>query len=171
MKAAFGSGIDWKTSAGEDKYRRGLYTNWRRTNPYPSMSAFDAPNRNVCTVRRVPTNTPLQALVTMNDPVYVEAAQALARLMVKEGGTTPTNRAAFGLRHCLVRPPKSAEVNRLVKLYHELLGDYQKDPAAAKLMATDPLGPLPQGMKTEELAAWTVVGNVLLNLDEMFMKR
>jgi hypothetical protein len=171
VKAAFGSGIDWKTSAGEDKYRRGLYTNWRRTNPYPSMSAFDAPNRNVCTVRRVPTNTPLQALVTMNDPVYVEAAQALARLMVKEGGATPTNRAAFGLRHCLMRPPKSAEVSRLVKLYHDLLGDYQKDPAAAKLMATDPLGPLPAGMKAEELAAWTVVGNVLLNLDEMFMKR
>lgn len=171
IKAAFGSGIDWKTSAGEDKYRRGLYTNWRRTNPYPSMSAFDAPNRNVCTVRRVPTNTPLQALVTMNDPVYVEAAQALARLMVKEGGTTPPNRVAFGLRHCLMRPPKSAEVNRLVKLYHELLGDYQKDPAAAKLMATDPLGPLPAGMKAEQLAAWTVVGNVLLNLDEMFMKR
>lgn len=171
IKAAFGSGIDWKTSAGEDKYRRGLYTNWRRTNPYPSMSAFDAPNRNVCTVRRVPTNTPLQALVTLNDPVYVEAAQAFARLMVNEGGTTPTSRAAFGLRHCLMRPPKSAEVNRLVKLYHELLGDYQKDPAAAKLMAADPLGPLPQGMKAEELAAWTVVGNVLLNLDEMFMKR
>jgi hypothetical protein len=171
IKAAFGSGIDWKTSAGEDKYRRGLYTNWRRTNPYPSMAAFDAPNRNVCTVRRVPTNTPLQALVTMNDPVYVEAAQALARRMVKEGGTTPHERVSFGLNLCLSREPKRAEVSRLVTLYTELLVDYTKDPAAAKLMATDPLGPLPAGMKPEQLAAWTVVGNVILNLDEMFMKR
>ena len=171
VKAAFGSGIDWQTSAGEDKYRRGLYTNWRRTNPYPSMATFDAPNRNVCTVRRVPTNTPLQALVTMNDPVYVEAAQALARRMVKDGGASPAERVSFGLQLCLARTPKRVEVNRLVTLYTELLADYKKDPAAAKLMATDPLGPLPVGMKAEELAAWTVVGNVILNLDEMFMKR
>ena len=171
VSAAFGPGMDWKTSGGEDKYRRGVYTHWRRTNPYPSMAAFDAPNRNVCTVRRVPTNTPLQALVTMNDPVYVEASQALARRMVKEGGTTPHERVSFGLNLCLSRSPKRAEVSRLVALYTELLADYQKDAAAAKMMATDPLGPLPAGMKTEELAAWTVVGNVLLNLDEMFMKR
>ncbi|MDP6903705.1 MAG: DUF1553 domain-containing protein [Verrucomicrobiota bacterium] len=171
VSAAFGPGMDWKTSGGEDKYRRGIYTHWRRTNPYPSMAAFDAPNRNVCTVRRVPTNTPLQALVTMNDPVYVEASQALARRMVKEGGATPHERVSFGLNLCLARPPKRAEVSRLVALYTELLADYQKDAAAAKMMATDPLGPLPAGMKTEELAAWAVVGNVLLNLDEMFMKR
>ncbi|MDC0218902.1 DUF1553 domain-containing protein [Verrucomicrobia bacterium] len=142
VTAAFGGGIDWQTSAGEDKYRRGLYTNWRRTNPYPSMAAFDAPNRNVCTVRRVPTNTPLQALVTMNDPVYIEAAQALARRIVKEGGSTPHERVSFGLNLCLSRLPKGAEVSRLVTLYTELLADYTKDPAAAKLMATDPLGPL-----------------------------
>jgi hypothetical protein len=85
IKAAFGGGIDWKTSHGEDRYRRGLYTTWRRSNPYPSMVAFDAPNREVCTVRRDTTNTPLQALVTMNDPVYIEAAQALARKMVSSG--------------------------------------------------------------------------------------
>ena len=171
VSAAFGPGMDWKTSGGEDKYRRGIYTHWRRTNPYPSMAAFDAPNRNVCTVRRVPTNTPLQALVTMNDPVYVEASQALARRMVKEAGLTPHERVSFGLGVCLSRPPKRFEVSRLVALYTELLADYQKDTAAAKMMASDPLGPLPEGMKVEELAAWTVVCNVLLNLDEMFMKR
>jgi predicted DNA-binding antitoxin AbrB/MazE fold protein len=171
VSAAFGPGMDWKTSGGEDKYRRGIYTHWRRTNPYPSMTAFDAPNRNVCTVRRVPTNTPLQALVTMNDPVYIEAAQALARRMVTEGGATPHERVSFGLNLCLSRPPKRAEISRLVGLYTELLTDYQKDAVAAKMMATDPLGPLPAGMKAEELAALTVVGNVLLNLDEMFMKR
>ena len=171
VSAAFGPGMDWKTSAGEDKYRRGIYTHWRRTNPYPSMAAFDAPNRNVCTVRRVPTNTPLQALVTMNDPVYVEASQALARRMMKEGGDTTAARVTFGLRLCLSREPKPAEVGRLEELFNELLTDYQQDPEAAKMMATDPLGPLPEGMKADELAAWTIVGNVLLNLDEMFMKR
>jgi hypothetical protein len=135
------------------------------------MAAFDAPTRSVCTLKRVPTNTPLQALVTMNDPVYVEAAQALARRMVKEGGGTPHERVSFGLNLCLSRSPKRAEVSRLVSLYTELLADYQKDAAAAKLMATDPLGPLPKEMDAAQLAAWTVVGNVLLNLDETMMKR
>ena len=78
LSAAFGGTTDWDTSAGEDKYRRALYTQWRRTTPYPSMTTFDAPGRNVCTISRPRTNTPLQALVTLNDPVYVEAAQALA---------------------------------------------------------------------------------------------
>src|SRR5262249_2763612 len=83
LSAAFGGGTDWATSPGEDKFRRGLYTEWRRSAPYPSMVTFDAPDRNVCTVKRPRTNTPLQALVTLNDPVYVEAAQALARRIVQ----------------------------------------------------------------------------------------
>ena len=78
---------------------------------------------------------------------------------------------SYGLRLCLSREPKPTEVNRLVKLFNELHADYKKDPAAAKLMSADPLGPLPKEMKAEELAAWTIVGNVILNLDEMFMKR
>ena len=85
VNAAFGGAIDWQTSPGEDRYRRGVYTTWRRSNPYPSMATFDAPNRDICTVRRTRTNTPLQALVTMNDPVYVEAAQALARRAIEKG--------------------------------------------------------------------------------------
>src|SRR6185369_1512541 len=101
LNAAFGGGIDWQTSTGDDRYRRGLYTTWRRSNPYPSMATFDAPNREVCTVRRVRTNTPLQALVTLNDPVYVEAAQALARRVVASAGSTPEDRARLGFRLCL----------------------------------------------------------------------
>src|SRR5438105_15939816 len=101
LSAAFGSGIDWQTSMGDDRYRRGLYTTWRRSNPYPSMATFDAPNREVCTVRRVRTNTPLQALVTLNDPVYIEAAQALARRILSSGGATPVERARYGFRLCL----------------------------------------------------------------------
>ena len=100
---------------GEDRYRRGLYTTWRRSNPYPSMVAFDAPNREVCTVRRDRTNTPLQALVTMNDPVYIEAAQALARKMVSSGKSV-AEQISKGFEICLSRKPDADELNRLVAL-------------------------------------------------------
>ena len=170
LKAAFGPGLDWKTSAGEDKFRRGIYVNWRRSNPYPSMAMFDAPNRFVCNVRRTPTNTPLQALVTMNDPVYVEAAQALARLMDKTSESFE-EKIARGFRLCLTRHPKPAEIQRLLALYQQVRSTYADDLNAANLMATDPIGPLPTGSNPIELAAWTLVGNVLLNLDEVFLKR
>jgi hypothetical protein len=171
LNAAFSSSLDWQTSQGEDKFRRGIYTFWRRSVTYPSMATFDAPDRNVCTVKRVPTNTPLQALVMMNDPVYVEAAQGLGRRIVAEGGKDARARATYGFRRCLARPPREAELERLVALYEEMRGRYAKDPARAKAMATEPIGPAPEGADPVELAAWTVVGNVLLNLDEMFLKR
>lgn len=170
LRAAFGGSTDWKPSTGEDKYRRAVYTEWRRSVPYPSMVTFDAQNRNVCVIKRPVTNTPLQPLVTLNDPVYVEAAQALARRMVAEGGKTPAERAAYGFRLCLIRPPKKAEVDRLVALYEQVRSRYRNDRDAAELLATRPLGPLPKGSDPVEMAAWTVVGNVLLNLDEMFLK-
>lgn len=171
LNAAFGAVIDWQTSAGEDKYRRALYTNWRRSNPYPSMATFDAPNREVCTVRRGRTNTPLQALVTLNDPVYIEAAQALARRIVAEGGSNPADRARYAFRVCLSRPPHEEELGRLVRLYEQAFARYEKNPDQAKQMATEPLGAAPQDANLAQLAAWTVVGNVLMNLDEMLMKR
>jgi hypothetical protein len=173
IKAAFGGGIDWTTSKGEDKYRRGLYTNWRRSNPYPSMSTFDAPNREICTVRRSRTNTPLQALVTLNDPVYIEAAQALARRMypVAIEAKSAASGIAHGFRICLSRPAGEAELTRLTKLFDDAHSHYKQNPAAATMMATQPLGAAPQGMEPARLAALAVVGNVLLNLDEFLMKR
>ena len=171
VSAAFGGAIDWQPSAGEDRYRRGLYTTWRRSNPYPSMSTFDAPNRDICVVRRARTNTPLQALVTMNDPVYVEAAQALARRAIDKGGKTPAEKAAFAFRACLVRPPTDAEVERLVTLYEQSRSRFAAEPAKAADFATKPLGPLPKGVDVVDAAAWTVVANVLMNLDEILMKR
>lgn len=171
LTAAFGGGTDWQNSSGEDRYRRALYTQWRRTTPYPSMITFDAPSRNVCTVARPRTNTPLQALVTLNDPVYVEAAQALARRIVKEGGTTTPDRINYGFRLSLTRPPRKTELDRLGSLYEQVRAEYSRNVKQAEQMATDPLGPLPAGMEPAELAAWTVVGNVLLNLDETFAKR
>ena len=171
LSAAFGSGIDWQTSSGEDKFRRGVYTTWRRSNPYPSMATFDAPNREVCIVRRGRTNTPLQALVTLNDPVYIEAAQGLARRIVKAGGTSNQERARYGFRLALSRPPHDSEVTRLVTLYEQSLAKFSQNPEDAKRMASDPIGPTPPDSNVAELAAWTVVGNVLLNLDETLMKR
>jgi hypothetical protein len=170
LTAAFGGKTDWTTSEGEDKLRRGLYTTWRRTNPYPSMMAFDAPNREFCTVRRDRTNTPLQALVTLNDPVYIEASQSLARRIAKVDGG-PEEKAAYGFRQCLVRNPSARELASLTKLFHVTKQRYSKDPDSALKMATDPIGELPDQADAAEFAAWTVVGNALLNLDEMFLKR
>jgi hypothetical protein len=169
-QAAFNGQRTYPTSTGEDRYRRGLYTFWRRTIPYPSMTTFDAPSRETCTVRRVRTNTPLQAFVTLNDPVFVEAAQALARRIMKEGGNGAEERARFGLRLVLARPASAEQVKRVVALFEEEREHYKKDAKAATALATEPLGPLPAGMDTAEAAAWTVVANVLLNLDGVMTK-
>ena len=169
-QAAFNGQRTWSTSRGEDRYRRGLYTFWRRTVPYPSMAVFDAPSREICAIRRVRTNTPLQSLVTLNDPVYVEAAQALARRIVREGGATIESRARYGLQLCLCRPPRPEQVKPLVTLYTAENNRYRQNQPAAVALATDPLGPLPPGMEPADLAAWTTVANVLLNLDTALTK-
>lgn len=171
LSAAFGSSTDWQTSSGEDRYRRGVYTTWRRSNPYPSMATFDAPNREVCTVRRVRTNTPLQALVTLNDPVYVEAAQALSRRMLKEGGATPTERIVYGFRLALSRLPSDGELERLLRLHAQSAAHFRQNADDAKKLATEPIGAADANQDVVDLAAWAVVGNVLLNLDEAMMKR
>src|SRR5260221_12632950 len=168
LSAAFGSSLDWKTSEGEDQHRRGLYVEWRRTSPYPSMATFDAPNREVCTLRRPRSNTPLQALVTLNDPVYVEAAQGLARRIAESPGPV-AEKTAFVFRLCLVRVPRSTEIEQLVKLHDDAKASFAAEPTKALQMA----GIEPDAAKSEdafELAAWTVVGNVLLNLDEMLVR-
>jgi hypothetical protein len=169
-QAAFNGERTWPASKGEDRYRRGLYTFWRRTVPYPSMATFDAPSREICTVRRVPTNTPLQALVTLNDPAYVEMAQALGRRIIHEGGMMTTQRVRYALELVLARPAQPAQVGPLVTLYEKELSHYLKHPEAARKLATEPLGPLPEGLDVAEAAAWTVVANVLLNLDGVLAK-
>jgi len=170
LSAAFGGGLDWQTSTGGDQHRRALYTEWRRTSPYPSMATFDAPSREVCTVRRDRSNTPLQALVLLNDPVYVEAAQALARRLTAHA-SPPDQVIREGFRRVLSRPPSDNELKRLLDLREELLADYQKDPKKAAEMATVPIGPLPAGADPTELAAWTAVAGVIFNLDETLLKR
>ena len=169
-RAAFNGQRTYPTSTGEDRYRRGLYTVWRRTVPYPSMATFDAPSRETCTVKRIPTNTPLHAYVTLNDPVFVEAAQALGRRLLKEGGPDTASRLRHGLRLVLSRPAEEQSVQALLQLYEESLARYRANPAEAKQLATPPVGTLPRGVDVAEAAAWTVVGNVLLNLDGVLMK-
>ncbi len=169
LSAAFGGGLDWQTSGGQDRFRRALYTEWRRTSPYPSMSTFDAPNRETCTIRRGRTNTPLQALVMLNDPVYVEAAQALARRLPVTATTEDKLNLAFRL--VLSRLPSDKERQRITQLLGETLAVYKADAKKAADMATNPIGPVPQGADVTELAAWSAVCGVLLNLDETLMKR
>lgn len=171
LAAAFGQSTDWETSRGEDRHRRALYTRWRRNLPYPSMIAFDTPERSVCSMRRIRTNTPLQALVTLNDQVYVEAAQALGRRILCDGGDTTTTRAAFGFRLALTRTPTSEETQRLVSLFESVRQSFTADPVKATALSTKPIGPLPDGVQPADAAAWTVVSNVLLNLDEFLAKR
>ena len=117
---------EWRTSEGDNRYRRAVYTYWKRTAPYPSLIAFDAPSREVCVAQRGPTNTPLQALVTLNDPVYVEAAQALARRMSGSGGDVASQIRA-GYRQALQRDPDAATLARLLALYDTAAASYRAD--------------------------------------------
>jgi hypothetical protein len=156
----------WTPSTGPDLYRRGLYTFWRRTTFYPSFQVFDAPTREFCTVDRPQTNTPLQALVTLNDPVYVEAARVFGQRIMQEGGESVASRLTFAFRTCVARPPRDRELEVLQRIYAAQLARYQADPAAAKALVGNGSAPRPEQLPVAELAAWTAVSNVLLNLDE-----
>ena len=169
-QAAFNGQRTWTESTGEDRYRRALYVFLRRTIPYPSLATFDATSRETCTLRRTRTNTPLQAFVTLNDPAYVEAAQAFARRIVREGGESARERAAYGLELSLVRPADDDRVAVALALFESELAHYTADESAALALATEPLGPLEEGESAPELAAWTVVANVLLNQDAVLVK-
>ncbi len=156
----------WRMSDGGGRHRRALYTFWRRSAPYPSMITFDATSREVCTVRRVRTNTPLQALTTLNDPAFFDTARALARRMVRETGPDARRRAAHGFQLAATRAPTPAEAGELVALYHREIARLRGDPAAVRALVGGN-GPAATGL---EIAAWTVVANVILNLDEVITK-
>jgi mono/diheme cytochrome c family protein len=160
------NGDKWTNDPGEDRYRRGIYTFWRRTSPYPAFITFDAPSREVCTLKRPRTNTPLQALTVLNDPAFVEAARALARRMLRDGGETTASRCALGYRLCCAHPPSGADLAILVKLHDREQERYRLDPAAAKeLIAGDAAAD-----QASDLAGLIVVANALLNLDETISK-
>src|SRR5262249_12783637 len=125
------SNDQWIESAREDKHRRGLYTFWRRTAPYPSFAGFDAPSRELACTRRPRTNTPLQALTTLNDPAFVEAAAALAKRMIAASSDDATARITLGFRLCVSRNPTSAEIERVRNLFNQQLEAFRENPAAA----------------------------------------
>ena len=157
----------WIMSQGDDRYRRSLYTFLRRSAPYPSLVTFDAPSREFCTVRRVRTNTPLQALTTLNDPFFFDAARAMAVRMVREGGDNETARATYGFRLVISRAPTRAELDRVLAYYQQQLARYRADgKAAAEIIGLKADAP----SNAAELAAWTLVANVLLNMDETLSK-
>ena len=157
---------DWPQGPDRARHRRGLYTFWRRSSPYPSMTTFDAPSREVCTVRRIQTNTPLQALVTLNDPVYQEAAKALAGRMITEGGSSIADQITRGVQLVLGRSPSASELSRLVQLADQAAKRYRDDVELRdEFLAAWP-GETPTSVDPADLAALAIVGNVLLNLDE-----
>lgn len=159
-------GQKYERTKGVDQYRRGLYVYWRRSTVYPSFITFDAPTRELCISQRARTSTPLQSLVLMNDPVYVEAARAFAQRILHEGGSDPAARLAYAWRVALSRPPSDRELAILQKTLDVQLATYTADPkAAAALTAIGDL-PKPADADTGELAAWTAVANVILNLNE-----
>jgi hypothetical protein len=164
-RAAFNGERDYPTSTGEDRYRRGVYVFLRRTVPNPTLAAFDAPSREICTFRRLPTNTPLQAFVTLNDPVYVEAAQGLARRIAREGGDQAQEQVRYALRLCLGRPPTPAQEEIMLRHYENELAHYRTDVTAARALAAVSVEVEASNERVVQLAAWTSVANVLLNLD------
>jgi len=157
---------EWKNDHGEDLYRRGLYTHWQRQYLQPALLAFDAPTREECTVERVRSNTPLQALVLLNDAEYVEAARALAQATMARGGATPQERVSWAWRQALLRPVQPREAEVLVRIYEKHLAEYQKDSAAAESLLKIGEYPTPPDMNHTELAAWTSVARAILNLHE-----
>ncbi len=157
---------EWQSDHGENQYRRGLYTFWQRTFLHPSLLAFDASTREECTVERPRSNTPLQALVLLNDPSYVEASRVFAARIVREGGRTEAERLRYAYRRALQRGPTSDEAELLHRLYRGHLSQYQADrAAAAALLKVGDAAP-PPGVEPAELAAWTSVARVILNLHE-----
>jgi hypothetical protein len=166
---AFGDGFSAQTyeqSRGKDLYRRSMYTFWKRTVPPASLATFDAPDREKCIGRRALTNTPLQALVLLNDPTYVEAARALAQRALLDGGTDAKSRVNFAFRLATARKPTGKESGVLRGLLEKQLASFGRNPqAAAKLVGVGESVP-DKRLNVTELAAWTAVASVILNLDE-----
>ncbi len=163
--------VRFKKDAGPEKvYRRSIYTFWKRTAPPPQMNTFDAPSRETCTVRRERTNTPLQALLLLNDPQYVEAARHLAELALEHAGPTPEARAAYLFQRAAGRPPQKDDLADLLDVYRRQLDHYRASlEEAKKLIAVGESKP-EASLDSAELAAWTVVANLILNLDEVITK-
>ncbi|HMC88308.1 MAG TPA: PSD1 and planctomycete cytochrome C domain-containing protein [Gemmataceae bacterium] len=161
---------EWQKDQGENLYRRGLYTYWCRTFPHPSLVAFDAPSREECAVERPRSNTPLQALVLLNDPTYVEAARAFAERIIRKGGDTPEQRIQFAYRQALCRSAQPEELRVLASVLGKHLEQYTADQKAAAALLHVGNHPAAKDLTLPELAAWTSVARVILNLHEIITR-
>jgi hypothetical protein len=161
----------FKADEGAEKvHRRSVYTFWKRTSPPPQMTTFDAPSREACQVRRERTNTPLQALLLMNEPQFMEAARGLAERTLREGGRTVDDRLAFIYRLIMARSPSEKKALELRSTLKDLTAHYTSQPGATKQLL--PMGKFATGTREEPalVAAWTMIANVILNLDEAVTK-
>lgn len=156
----------WQNDAGESLYRRGLYTWWQRMFLHPGMLAFDAPSREECTVERPRSNTPQQALVLLNDPTFVEAARAFAERIIRHGGNTDETRLRWAFQQALSRDVNRGEVTVLksvIRTHREL---YSKDAQLATAALANGMRPTPKDLDAKQLATWTAIARVILNLHE-----
>ena len=160
----------YKESQGEDLYRRGMYWFWKRTAPPASLSTFDAPDREKCVVRRSVTNTPLQALTLLNDPTYIEAARVLAQNVLREAGGDPSKRLTLAFRRVTGRVPDARESKILSELAAKQMVRYAHDAKGAQALISIGETPVDKKFPVTELAAWTNVATVLLNMDEAITK-
>jgi molybdopterin-guanine dinucleotide biosynthesis protein len=166
----YGNLKNYTADTGEGLYRRSMYTIWKRTAAPPSMLLFDAPNREVCNPKRSRTNTPLQALALMNEVTFVEAARGLAELMIKKGGTSPKEKITTGYRMATGFTPDSETLAIMLKNFNRRNNQFKQDKEAAKSLVNTGESSYDSSLNIEELAAYTVTANVLLNLDQVLTK-
>jgi Protein of unknown function (DUF1553)/Protein of unknown function (DUF1549)/Concanavalin A-like lectin/glucanases superfamily/Planctomycete cytochrome C len=168
--AASYPGTTWVESKGDDLYRRSMYIFWKRTVPHPTMNVFDAPDREVCIVRRSITNTPLQALTLLNDPIFVEAARKLAERAIHEGGSTARTRLAFAFRLATGRTPGERELGILLASFDKMFSAYRLDEKGARALVSVGASTSDPSIPIDVLAAYTAVTNIILNMDETITK-
>lgn len=161
---------EWQNGAGSELYRRGLYTHWQRQYLHPSLLAFDAPSREECTADRNRSNTPLQSLVLLNDPTYVEAARGFAERILREGGATEAERISFAFRKAVSRDASADEAEVLTELLQKHRTEYAANPAAADAILRTGSLTVPGEADRTQLAAWTSVARVILNLHEVMTR-
>ena len=159
-------GAAYTESQGKDLYRRSLYTFWKRTVPHPTLATFDAPDREVCVARRLRTNTPLQALALMNDPIQLEAARKFAERILIEGGEKNSDRLDFAFQLATARSPKSVERDAISSLLEQRLAHYKSNPDAAKALLAVGTYKAKESLDSAELAAYANIASLILNLDE-----
>ncbi|HSU52635.1 MAG TPA: PSD1 and planctomycete cytochrome C domain-containing protein [Candidatus Dormibacteraeota bacterium] len=163
-------GFTWPETKGEERYRRGMYTFWKRSLPFPSLSTFDEPTSESSCPRRVRSNTPLQALTTLNEKTFVEAEEALALRILKQGGSDNHSRIDYGFELCTGRKPTGTEEAKLLKFWAEQYNYFENRTAAAVKVAVPDINQMPADVNLHKAAAWAMVSRALLNLDETITK-